>query len=85
VDNKITVKEEHERSESFTRSLYTGLDKLRKVPLTEHPKAFGNKNYLKFRVFWDIAPCSHIEVNRRFRGAYCLQHQGGDDVGSTYL
>jgi hypothetical protein len=27
---------------------------------------------LKFRVFWDVAPCSHIEVDRRFRGAYCL-------------
>jgi hypothetical protein len=23
----------------------------------------------KFRVFWDVAPCSHIEVDRRFRGA----------------
>jgi hypothetical protein len=27
---------------------------------------------LKFRVFWDIAPCSHFEVDRRFRVAYCL-------------
>jgi hypothetical protein len=27
---------------------------------------------MKFRVFWDVAPCSH----RRFRGAYCLHHQG---------
>jgi hypothetical protein len=31
---------------------------------------------LKFRVFWDVAPCSHVEVDRRFRGAYCLHHQG---------
>jgi hypothetical protein len=23
---------------------------------------------MKFRVFWDVAPCSHIEVDRRFRG-----------------
>jgi hypothetical protein len=22
---------------------------------------------VKFRVFWDVAPCSHIEVDRRFR------------------
>jgi hypothetical protein len=28
------------------------------------------------RVFWDIAPCSLVEINRRFRGAYCLHHQG---------
>jgi hypothetical protein len=31
---------------------------------------------LKFRVFWDVAPCSHVEMDRRFRGAYCLHHQG---------
>jgi hypothetical protein len=24
---------------------------------------------MKFRVFWDVAPCSHNEVDRRFRGA----------------
>jgi hypothetical protein len=34
------------------------------------------KIYLKFRVFWDVTPCSHVEVYRRFRGAYCLHHQG---------
>jgi hypothetical protein len=22
------------------------------------------------RVFWDLAPCSYVEVNRRFSGAY---------------
>jgi hypothetical protein len=26
--------------------------------------------------FWDIAPCSMVEVDRRFRGSYCLHHQG---------
>jgi hypothetical protein len=31
---------------------------------------------MKFRVFWDVAPCSHIEVDRRFRGSFCLRHQG---------
>jgi hypothetical protein len=30
---------------------------------------------MKFTVFWDVAPCSHVEVDR-FRGAYCLHHQG---------
>jgi hypothetical protein len=33
---------------------------------------------LKMAVFWDVAPCSLVEVYRRFRGAYCLHHQGGD-------
>jgi hypothetical protein len=30
---------------------------------------------MKFGVFWDVAPCSHAEVDQRFRGAYCLHHQ----------
>jgi hypothetical protein len=29
----------------------------------------------KTAVFWDVAPCSLVEIDRRFRGAYCL-HQG---------
>jgi len=31
---------------------------------------------MKFRVFWDVLPCSQIYVDRRFRG---------DDGGSTHL
>jgi hypothetical protein len=31
---------------------------------------------MKFRVFWDVAPCSHVEVDWLFWGAYCLHHQG---------
>jgi hypothetical protein len=31
---------------------------------------------IKFRVVWDVATCSHVEVDRRFIGAYCPQHQG---------
>jgi hypothetical protein len=27
-------------------------------------------------VLWDVAPCSLVEIDRRFRGAYCLHHQG---------
>jgi hypothetical protein len=34
---------------------------------------------LKFRVFWDVAPCIQIDVDRRFRGAYCL-HDKGDEI-----
>jgi hypothetical protein len=36
------------------------------------------------RVFWDIAPLSLVEVDRRFRGAYCL-YPYGDDGGSKHL
>jgi hypothetical protein len=31
---------------------------------------------LKMAVFWDAALCSLIEINRHFRGAYCLHRQG---------
>jgi hypothetical protein len=27
-------------------------------------------------VFWDITPYSLVDIGRRFRGAYCLHHQG---------
>jgi hypothetical protein len=30
-----------------------------------------------------VAHCSLAEVNRRFRGAYCLHHHLPDDGGST--
>jgi hypothetical protein len=32
---------------------------------------------MKVTVFWDVTPCSLVEVYRRFRGACCLHHQGG--------
>jgi hypothetical protein len=31
---------------------------------------------MKMTAFWDIAPCSLAEVDRCFRGVYCLHHQG---------
>jgi hypothetical protein len=31
---------------------------------------------LKMIAFWDIPLCTVIEVNRRFRGAYCVHQQG---------
>jgi hypothetical protein len=41
---------------------------------------------MKFKVFWDVAPCSHFEVDRHFRGAYCLHYpHHPDDEGSTHL
>jgi hypothetical protein len=33
---------------------------------------------MKFRIIRDVAPCSHVEVGRRFREAYCLRHQGDE-------
>jgi hypothetical protein len=31
---------------------------------------------MKMAVFWDVASCSLVDINRRFWGAYCLRHQG---------
>jgi hypothetical protein len=35
-----------------------------------------NKKYVKMAVSWVVAPCSLVEVYRRFRDACCLHHQG---------
>jgi hypothetical protein len=35
---------------------------------------------LKVIVFWDVALCSPVETDRRFRGAYCFHHQGNRPV-----
>jgi hypothetical protein len=43
---------------------------------------------MKMTAFWDIAPCSLVEVDRHFRGAYCLHHQGDlmiEAVSSFYF
>jgi hypothetical protein len=55
---------------------------------------FKLKEYVRFQVlteasmkmtaFSDIAKCSLIEVDGRFRDAYCLLYQG-DEGGCTHL
>jgi hypothetical protein len=40
---------------------------------------------LKIIALWDIAPCSLVEVDRRFRGAYCLHHHGDYSITSADL
>jgi hypothetical protein len=32
----------------------------------------------KMTAFWDIVLCNLVGVGQRFRGAYCLHHQGDD-------
>jgi hypothetical protein len=36
------------------------------------------ENTLKMRAFWDVASCSLVGVDRRFRGAYYIHHQGDE-------
>jgi hypothetical protein len=40
---------------------------------------------MKFRIFWDVAPYILVRVETRFRGAYCLHHQGDNNEGSMHL
>lgn len=32
------------------------------------------------KIFWDVALCSLVLIDRRFRGDNCLHHQGGSDT-----
>jgi hypothetical protein len=46
------------------------------------------QHFTKMTAFRDIAPCSLVGVHRRFRGVYCLHHQGDDrpdNEGSAHL
>jgi hypothetical protein len=40
---------------------------------------------MKMAVLWVVAPCSLVEVYRRFRGVYCLHHQGYDGGSDVLL
>jgi hypothetical protein len=63
----------HKHSNEFTNIVFITL--MRFQVLTAAIK--------KIKALWDIELCS-LGVDRRFRGAYCLRHQG-DDGGSTHL
>jgi hypothetical protein len=39
---------------------------------------------MKMAVFWVVAPCSLVEVYRRFRGACCLHHQDNETSVNFY-
>jgi hypothetical protein len=40
---------------------------------------------MKVTVFWVVAPCSLVEVLRRFRGAYRLHRQGDRPDDGAFL
>jgi hypothetical protein len=44
----------------------------------EIPCLYLTQRFITFNMtdFWDVAPCSLVETDRRFKGAYCLHHQG---------
>jgi hypothetical protein len=43
------------------------------------------ENILKMTVFWHAAPCILVQVNRSFRGVYCLHHQGDEENVGKFL
>jgi hypothetical protein len=38
---------------------------------------------IKTADFWDVAPCSLVDIYGRFRDAYCLSHQGDRPVANV--
>jgi hypothetical protein len=61
---------------------------VRKFSFASRVSASIDKLFIKMTAFWDIALCSLVGANRRFRGAYFLHHQGyhhRNDGGSTHL
>jgi hypothetical protein len=36
---------------------------------------------MKMVVFWNVALCSLVEIDRRFIGTYCHHYQGDNDGG----
>jgi hypothetical protein len=40
---------------------------------------------MKLTVFLDVAPCSLVHVNQRFRGNYSLRHNGPEATGMKLL
>jgi hypothetical protein len=40
---------------------------------------------VKMTAFSDMAPCSLIEADLRFRGVHCFHHQGNESSQYTYL
>jgi hypothetical protein len=39
---------------------------------------------MKRTIFWDITPCSPLNINQRSRGTYRL-HRQGQDAGDMFL
>jgi hypothetical protein len=40
---------------------------------------------MKFGVFWDVAPCGHIEVDRHFGGFYSVVPEASSAIRSFLL
>jgi hypothetical protein len=48
-------------------------------------EAAPTKCFPKIAVFWVVAPCSLVQVYRRFRDSCCLHRQGDEQVLSNFL
>jgi hypothetical protein len=58
----------------LTRSATLGTYNSRKISGLYQERWKIEQKSMKMAVFWDVAPCSPVETDRRFRGAYCLHH-----------
>jgi hypothetical protein len=62
------------QSQSASSCFWNGFSDIKKIFLGEISGSHGDK--YEDDVFWDVTPCSLVEVYRYFRSACCLHHQG---------
>jgi hypothetical protein len=84
VDSHVHTRHENLKSHSFLRVSYHD------AATDSDPTRVTNTNHVGFEVltaasvkmavFRVVAPCSLLDVYRRFRGACCLHHQGSKDL-----
>jgi hypothetical protein len=50
-----------------------------------HPFMYAWKTISsKMAAYWDVAPCSLVDIDQHFRGAFFFLHQGDDSLFSIY-
>jgi hypothetical protein len=55
-------------------------------PENRYLKSFQSNALRKMAVFWDVAPCSLVEIVQRFAGAFCLRRESDDIMtASIYI
>jgi hypothetical protein len=82
VDGLIPYGESHRTLKVHDRmkkayTVLTGKPEGRR-PLERRRRRREDNIKMNMRVSWHTSPCSLLGVDLRFRGAYCLHHQGND-------
>jgi hypothetical protein len=65
------------KTDSSDKCLFCHCDRINR-PNNRHTEinSIKDRHIMKMAVLWDVSPCSLVDIDRCFRGAYCLHHQG---------